>query len=91
MHVIAEAHVRGIGMDAVGHAHFVTGQQRRCDMAGKGKIAERRRARKGGGDDLRPRNYLMSTSADMRAKSDATLRRFSRYFFSCAARNALSD
>ena len=27
------------------------------------------------GDDLRPRNYLMTTSADMRATSDAVLRR----------------
>jgi len=27
------------------------------------------------GDDLRPRNYLMSTSADIAAKSDAVLRR----------------
>lgn len=27
------------------------------------------------GDDLRPRNYLMSTSADMRSTSDAVLRR----------------
>jgi uncharacterized caspase-like protein len=27
------------------------------------------------GDDLRPRNYLMSTSADMQASSDALLRR----------------
>ena len=27
------------------------------------------------GDDLRPRNYLMTTSADMSATSDAVLRR----------------
>jgi len=51
MDLVAEAHMRDIGMGAISHAHLVTGQKRRGDMARKGEIAERFRPRIGAGHD----------------------------------------